>query len=238
MPDDIQVDTRVSAGLHPENVKHIEGVVWDDETAMLLEPTYSAFAEAYRGLASIHEAREAAKRNPTLNEAAQVIATADYADRVFERVAKAMDVTADNLKKGIASIERELSKPIEAQASHQISMEIRMHVSKLPQGERLTFLRNAINNGDIKTASAVLGAPPYLSGLSDEMQAVMTREFHSKHYPALDKRLKAMRGAFELLGDRSGLLFGQIEKAVGMPPAKVKELRERKLNAERAFQSA
>jgi hypothetical protein len=238
MADDIQVDIRVTSGLHPQNVKNIEGVGWDDETAMLLEPTYRAFEEVYRGIASVHDAREAAKRNPTLNEASQVIATQDFADKVFAKVAKAMDVTADNLKKGIDGIEKELTKPIEAQGSQSISAEIRAHFKGLKPEERNVLLRNAINGGDHRTATAVLGGPSYLSGFTDDMHVLHLRSYHEKAYPQLAKRLKVFRGAFELLGDRSGLLFTQIERAVGMPPHKVKALREAKLEAERVLKSA
>ena len=238
MADDIQVDMRVSPSLHPDNVKNIDGVAWDDDTAALLAPTYSAFEEAYRGIAIVHDAREAARRNPTLNEAAQVIATQDVADRVFARVAKAIDANVANLKKDINTIEKELTKPVEALAAHQISMEVRSFVSKMPQGERLTFLRRAINGGDIKTASAVLGAPSYLSGLNDELQAVMLREYHAKHYPQLDKRLKAMKGALTLTMDRGALLHRELERGVGKPSHEVERLRQAKLNAERALKSA
>lgn len=238
MADPIKVDTRVSPSLHPDNVKNIDGVAWDDDTAQVLAPTYSAFEEAYRGIAIVHDAREAAKKNPTLNEAAQIIATQDVADRVFARVAKALDVTADNLKKGITYLEGELTKPIEAQGSHQISAEIRSHFKGLKPEERNVLLRRAINGGDHRTAAAVLSGPGYLSGFTDDMHAVMLRTYHEKHEPQKSKRLKAMKGAFDLLGERSGLLVTQIEKAVGKPPHEVQRLRQAKLEAERALKSA
>jgi len=166
------------------------------------------------------------------------IATQDVADRVFTRVAKLLDGTGGNLKKGIASLESELTKPIEAQASHQISMEVRAHFKSLKLEDRMALLRRAINGGDHRSATAVLGGPSYLSGLPDEIHALMTREYHEKHNPDKAKRLKAMKAAYELIGERSGLLFKELEKAVGMSPHKVKELKERKLHADKMLKSA
>lgn len=238
MADDIQVDIRVTPALHPHNVKKIEGLGWDDETAMLLEPTLRAFEETYRGIASVHDAREASKRNPTLNEAAQLIATQDVADRVFARVAKSLDVTADNLRKGIAGLEQELSRPIEAQGSHHIAPEIRAHFKSLKFEERNELLRRAINGGDHRTATAVLAGPGYLSGFTDEMHALHLRNYHEKSYPHMAKRLKVFKAGYAFLVERSALLHSQMEKAVGRSAQEVERIRQAKLQAERTLQSA
>lgn len=235
-PDMLPVDIRVSASLHPQNVRALDA--YDDETALVLGPTVDAFTAAYQGIASVHDARTAAAKDPTLNEAAIAIATQEVADRVFARVAKAIDSTVANLRKGVAHLEGELTKPIEAQAAFPISQEIRAHVSKLPQGERFGFVQSAINGSDHKTATAVLGAPHYLSGLMPEMQAHLLRAYHEKHNKGAAKRLNAMQSALDLLYTRGGLLHSEIEKAVGMRPDKVKELKERKLNADRMLKSA
>lgn len=236
MADNIQVDTRVTPALHPQNVHALEA--YDEETSACLSPAYDAFETAYSGLITVHQAREAASQDPTLNEAAVAIKTQEVADRVLERVTRAIDGTSATLRRSIDNIEKELTRPIEAQASHQISMEIRMHVSKLSLGERSQFVMRAINGGDHRSATAVLGAPGYLSGLTDEMQAVLTRAYHEKHNKGAAKRVAAMKQAVELLDTRGGLLFKELEKAVGMAPHKVKELRERKLHADRVLKSA
>jgi len=49
MADLIKVDTRVTASLHPDNVKAIDG--YDGETALVLGPTFEAFEAAYNGIA-------------------------------------------------------------------------------------------------------------------------------------------------------------------------------------------
>ena len=236
MADGIKIDARVTAGLHPDNVRKLDG--YDDETALVCAATLDAFDAAYRGVGSVFDARAAASQDPTLNEAAVAIATQDVADRVFTRVAEKFDSATAFLKKNIAILESEMTKPIEAQASYQISQEIRAHVAKLAPGERMQFVQRAINGGDHRSATAVLGAPSYLSGLGDDMHAVLVRMYHEKHNRGAAVRIKAMKGALELCEKRSGLIFSELEKAVGMPAHRVKELKDRKAHADRLLKSA
>lgn len=238
------IDTRVSAGLHPDNVKAIDG--YDEETALVLEPTKCAFDAAYKGISSVFAAREAAATDPTLNDAARVLKTDDLAGTVLTKLTREFDSVRVNLEKGIAHIEKELSAPVTAKAAHSVSSEIRAHVKSLPASERMGFVRAAVESGDEVTASSVLGAPPYLSGIDADMQRTFTRMYHERTSPALAKRLRAMVGAKELVEQRGGLLFTQLEKAVGCVEVRNKEglvvqrftpaqLRERKSHADKAF---
>lgn len=227
------VDIRVTMSLHPDVVREVEG--FDDDTAVLLAPTITAFSEAYIGLGSIHTAREAAKKNPTLNEAAAVINTQDFADKVFARIARAMDSTRASLTKTIASYEKDLSQPVESKAAHPIASEIRAHVKGLTIGERMTVIQKAIREGDIAVATAILGAPAMLSGIDANTQQILTRQYHEHHNPLVARRLRALKGAKALIEDRGGLVHKEMEKAVGMAPHRVKALRDAKTLAEAAF---
>lgn len=228
-----KVDHRVSPSLHADNVKSIDG--YDDDTAPVLAPTMTAFDEAYQGIAKVHDARAAAAHNPTWNEAQVVIQTQELADKVFAKVAKGFDSTRANLVKGIAHLEAQLNSPVESKAVASIAAEIRAHAKGLPLGERHGFIRKAINDGDHVTATAVLGAPAYLSGIDANMQKVLLRMYHEHNSASVAKRLKAMIGAKELIEQRAGLVFKELEKAVGMRPDKVKALRAAKNAAEQAF---
>lgn len=227
------IETRVTPALHPENIKSIDG--WDEETAPVLGPTETAFSAAYEGIKSVHAARDASKRNPTWNEAQQVIHTQDFADKVFARVAKTFDTTRASLVKGIEHLEGELSQPVVSGAGTFEASDIRRHMKELPSGERMSFIHKAIEEGDSVTTSAVLGARHYLSGIDAKTQAVLTRMWHEKANPSLAKRLKVMQGARALIEQRAGLVFKELEKAVGAPPHKVKALRDAKTKSEQAF---
>ncbi len=227
------VDVRITPSLHPNNVKQVDG--YDDDTAPYLAPVETAFSEAYLGIAQVIDARAAAAKNPVLNEAGQLIMTQDFADKIFSRIAKHMDGAKANLDKGIAHIEGELSAPVKSKAGSVEGSEIRAHVAKLPTGERLGFLQRALDELDHDTLTAVLGARPYLSGLTGEMQKQFLRLYHERNSPNLAKRLKAMASARDLILQRSGLVHKALEKAVGCPPHKAAALRAAQTAAEKAF---
>ncbi len=228
-----EVDTRVTPALHPLNVKEVDG--YDETTAPYLGSVETAFSEAYLGIGQVHTAREKARANPTWNEAQQVIATDDLAQKVFSRVARQFDSAKANLDKSIAALDEQLTAPVVAKAGQSVAAEIRAHTKALGTTERVGFLRQAMANGDHMTVSAVLGAPSYLSGLDPSMQQTLTRMYHEQAAPDVAKRVRAMKGARDLIEQRGGLVFKEIEKAVGMAPHKVSALRTAKNAAEQAF---
>jgi hypothetical protein len=99
----------------------------------------------------------------------------------------------------------------------------------------MKLIQQAIDDGDHTVATAVLGAPAILSGIDANMQKTLTRMYHERHNPAMAKRLKVMTAAKVLIEERAGLVFKELEKAVGAPPHKAKALREAKTAAEKAF---
>jgi hypothetical protein len=228
-----EIDPRVSQSLHPVNVRHLD--VYDEETASILGATETAFSEAYIGIGQVHTARDKAATNPTWNEAQQLLQTADFSEKVFARVAKRFDAAAANLNTIIKGIEAELSAPVEARAAYGLATEIRGHVKGLSTEERMAFVQKAIAANDIRTAESILGAPSFLSGLTDEMQAVLTRMFHAKHNPLKEKRLKAAKAGLDLIVERSGLVHAELEKAVGAAPHKIQKIRFARSAAEAAF---
>lgn len=227
------VDARITPSLHPENVKSIDG--YDDQTAPYLAPTMTAFSTAYEGVRAVWSAKEAAAHNPTWNEAMQIIHTDDFAQKHFAKISKSFDVTRSNLEKGIAMLEQQLAAPIESKAALNIAGEIRSYAKNLTTEERHKFLQQAIDEGDEKTVSAICGAPAYLSGLDANFQQLYVRFWNERTAPDLAQRLKAMKGAKQMIEERAGLVFKELEKAVGAPPHKAAALRQAKTNAEKAF---
>lgn len=228
-----EVDTRITPSLHPANAREMED--YGEDTAPYLGQFETALSTAYIGLQDIHNAREAAAKDPTLNPAAQVLKTDDYARKVFGRITQSFDRAGANLDRSITALEQQLTAPIESKASHGISAEIRAFVKGLDTGERLTFLQQAIERGDEQSASSVLGAPSYLSGLNAETQATFVRLYHERTSPREAKQVRAMKAAKAILDDRAPLLFQQLDKAVGAPRGRINALRQAKTESERAF---
>lgn len=231
MPDN--VDHRITPSLHPDNVKQIDG--YDDATAPLLGTTLTAFSTAYEGIRAVHDAREKAKTNPTWNEAQQIIHTDDFAQKHLARISKGFDSVRATLEKQIAHFETELATPLESRASVGISGEIRKYVKDMTTEERHKFIQEAIDAGDSVTVSACLGAPGYLSGLTADFQRTYTRYWNERAAPETARKLKAVQGAKAMIEERAGLVFKELERAVGAAPHKAAALRQAKTNAEKAF---
>jgi len=227
------IDTRITPSLHPINVRELDG--YDSETSGILGMTEGAFANAYEQLGKVYDACEAVRADPTLTEAAALVKAQDYADRVLTGIAQRFDRAADNLKTIVASIETELSAPVESKASNSLSAEIRAYCKSLPEGERMSFVRQAITDGDTRSATAILGAPAYLSGINAGMQSILTRMFHEHHEPLKAKRLKAAKAGLGLIGERAGLVFSQLQQAVGADHKKVARYRAAAAKTAKAF---
>lgn len=228
-----EVDTRVTPSFHPETVQALDG--YDDDTASILSGVENAFSEAYAGVGRVHDAREAGKTNPAWTEAAALIETQNFADKMTTQLAKKFDSATANLTRVIEGLERDLSQPIESRGVGAMSAEIRAYVKALPEGERMGFIKKAIEAGDERTVGAVLGGVAYLSGITPEMQNVLLRQHHEKANPRMAKQLRAAKAGLELLGERAPLLFNEMQKAVGAPQAKVQKLRAAKAKAEQSF---
>lgn len=227
------IDTRVTPSFHPNTVQAIDG--YDADTASILAGTEAAFNEAYIGIGRVHDAREAAKTNPTWNEAQQVIATQDLADKLTTQLAKRFDSATANLTRVVEGLERDLSQPIEGNGVGAMAGEIRSYVHALPEGQRMSFIQKAIESGDTRTVGACLGGPAYLCGITPEMQTALLRMHHEKASPRAAKQLRAAKAGLELLGDRGPLIFKEMEKAVGVKQAKVQQIRAAKAAAEKSF---
>lgn len=209
-----EMDTRISPTLHPG----ISGEIldYDEDTRPLLGQTETAVSEAFKALQSIHNAKEGAKLNPTFNEFEQLVAVDDHAIKVMNRVYNSWSRAVDVLNNNIAAMDKELNAPVESKASRTMATEIRQHFASLEMGPRMNALRKAIESGDEMTATAVLGAPCYLSGLDPDLHAEFLRDWHEAQNPVEAKKVRAMRAAADMLNNRYALLKKEVEKAVGV----------------------
>lgn len=211
-----EIDTRVSLDLDPEVVMAtIED--YDEDTASYLSPAKTAFTEAYNALRAIHDAKAAAEADLTLNPAGALLKTDDYANRrMVGKVYPLWDAASASLSSKVEAWDKEMSKEVVSKASERVSTEIRSHFFALKTGERMMAISKAIKDGDDVVASAVLGAPAMLSGLDEDMKAVLLREYHDKFNPAMAKRLRAAKSGLAQIDGKLELLRRELTKAVGV----------------------
>jgi hypothetical protein len=229
--DETPINTSVTPSLHPHVISAIEGFEHD---AALLE-AHRAFRTAYEAIGSVAAAREGAGKNPEWNEAAQLLAVADYAERKQQAATLAFDRAHTTLANQIALLERTLTTPLTTSAAQPLAPEIRDHVRSLSVSKRNAFLNGAIQVGDTQTLGAVLGAPPYLTGLQPAEVSLFTRRFNELSNPDGARRLASLQRALELVEARGPLIWSGVVKAIGAPWDKVNSLREEKAKATKAL---
>lgn len=219
-----KISTLVSPSLHSSCVRALDG--YDDSTKPYVTQVETLFDEVRQCCEHVHAAREKANRNQAWTDGNKILMTANLADSYVKKLQPRLESVYSNLEKAVAHIEKELSAPIEQQAgAGTVNGEIRSHAKSLNREERTALIAGAIQSGDFKTAGAILGAPPYLSGLSNEEHVHYTRMLHEKSNPDLTKRLSVLKGARDLLADRSKLILKELTKAVGAKPEQVAAIR-------------
>lgn len=207
-------DTRISPTLHPDVSAVIDD--YDEETRPVLGQTETAVSMAFEALKSIHDAKAAAKTNPTLNDFAQLVQVDDFATKRMAPVMQTWDRAIDALNNNVVALEKELNGPVKARADSPIAVEVRAAIKGLDMGERMAAIQKAIRDGDEAVATAVLGAPAMLSGIDPELQDSYRREWHEKQKPLEAKRVRAMKQAADLLNGRVKILKKEWTEAVGV----------------------
>lgn len=208
------VDIRVAPSLHPGTVEALDG--YNQATAPYIASTMDLFADTYKTLQKLHDARELAEKNKAWTPEQTVMRVGDKVFYQQQRIAKKFDSIAATLDKQIKGYATSLTEPMESKAARDpMFVEIRTFAREMSSGDRMKLLDRMIENKDEKTATAILAAPAYLSGLTDDMQRVYLQRFRERITPEIADRLKVLRGAKDLV-DRCGpLMLTQFEKSTG-----------------------
>lgn len=232
----MDVNSDVTPSLHPGVIENLPNYA---EMAGYVACAHDAFKTAYTALVSIHTARKSATKDPTLNDAGRILKVASFAEKKLGAITKAFDNANKRLSDGIQYIEDQLTTPLKQSASSTfMNSEIRAHFKALkPAGDdgRRGRLNDALAANDQQTLTAVLGAPAYLSGLTEAERAYYTRRYHEANNPELAKRLAIMHAARALLEERGGLVFREVEKAIGADWGTVRRYKEQKSASDSAF---
>lgn len=209
-----EIDTRITPALHPDNIASLDG--FNDETAPLVADATEALTAAYGYLGSIHDVRAAAFADPTLTKEAALLKADDHAQAKLAGVTRKFDAAIARFDKTIAAYNTDLESSVKQLASTTVSGEVRSLMLK--SDDRVSLMEKALAEGDDEVLSAVLGAPPMLSGLSKEIHAVFLRKYNEHRKPETTQRLRALQSAKAYLEEKGGLVLKEMEKAVGGLP--------------------
>lgn len=228
-----EVKTYVSPTLHSANITGIEG--YEDAKGYVAHAA-TAFDAAYQSVAAVIEARQKLSLDESRTPRAKVLMAAQLADKYSEKVRKQFESSWGKLDAAIRHTEQELTKPVEEYAGiGNVATEIRAHLKNMPQGERMKFLSEALERGDERTLKSALGAPGYLSGMTEVEHKHFTRLYHNNQAPEVTARLEVMKGALNKLEKAHPVFMQELEKAVGASARDVERLMAASNEAEAAL---
>lgn len=209
-----KIDTRVTPSIDGELIRLMDG--YTEETAKFVGGVASFLDVARQTLSKIHDAKDLWFSNPAVTKEGAIVIVAKEAQSLQMKVLQRYDQTAQGLNANIAHTEAQLAEPIVELASRgPVNAEVRAYARGLSTKAREAFMREALESGDDATVAAVLGAQPFLSGLTPLDKEHFLREYHTRKRPDLVQRLDVMRKAKERLDSTRPILFAAFEKAVG-----------------------
>jgi hypothetical protein len=207
-----------------------EGVIkaqmedFPDDPAM--QSAVSAFSLATVSLTKIAAAKEPLSKDTSKTSEQKLLLMAGHADKALDKMTAALDRAHKNLTNLADGLDEQLSKPLEQSTGNSLSVEIRAYVRGLSKDKRDAFVNDAVVRGDMQVMQSVLGAPSFLSEISDERKAMWIRQYREKADPTAVARLAMYRKTIALLLQRpANLLVGEMEKAMGGRYADVRRLR-------------
>jgi hypothetical protein len=196
-----------------------------DETDPALAQARYAFSLATETLKKISETRDPLSRDSSKTPEQKLLLMATHADKAQERCAKAFDGAFKSLTSLAKDLDASLDKPLEQTTHTALCAEIRTYVRNLPKDRRDAFVNDAVNRGDLAVMQSVLGAPSYLSEVSEERKAIWLRTYREKADPVAVKRLAVYRAAIDRVMQNGPRIFDEFEKAMGGSWKDVKRLR-------------
>lgn len=220
------VNWKITPALDPETYLAVEGV--DESTRGYVDDVVSAMNDTYATLGQLHVAKELADSNPAWTAEQKVLIVGAEAAKQKDRLARRLDGASRSLDGRIAHTEAELLKPVQqGAAAGPLAAEVRAHCKSLDGGQRSKLIREALEADDEATLQAVLGAQPFLSGMTAIDRDHFISIYHSKRQPHLVARLDVMRRVRDLMntsGANGAAFHRSFEKVVGAKPGEVRAI--------------
>lgn len=149
-------------------------------------------------LQSIETALKANQSDPTKTPQAANVDTFKFAQMKLDEIETNFEKAGDP-EQLATKIESTIEEKIKDSATlNPLGREARENIKVMPQSERSRFVSKAINSGDRETAEFVLGAKPFMSGISETSFDTLRSQFNNKFHPNETKATEFLRK----IGDR------------------------------------
>jgi hypothetical protein len=164
----------------------------------------------------------------TLHLAPEIAASFNSASTIaFERGSVRLDQAHQKAMQTRAElvdiVEHHVVDPKASSASGiAMAQEIRAHLKSLPADQRAAWVRQKVEAGNTRVASAVQNAEPELAGLDDKAHAVLVDLMQVKFTPVERKQLDSINALVQAIEDAGTLALNAFERARVPEPAKSK----------------
>lgn len=232
----IDIRTDIPADIHPAVLGEHEDVLNQANTVgfFALKDGLDALTQIYGTLGKLNDAIAAweavSPKQTTLvrGRVAEVsLPSKDLitaAERAFEGTAKIVDQQTANLNRHVNALETRVASALtDPYSKTPIGAEIRQHVKGLKADERMGFVRSLITSGKKSDVAAILDAPSYLSGLSDETHGLIRDMAADAFAPVDHQQLRATRAVAARVERAAGHMltaFGNVIAKKNSPAAK------------------
>lgn len=189
----------------------------DDSTLRPLHRALEECASIAREIVS-HRDNTLKQPDPNLSDAGQQHRIREHSEPALIGANKILTAALAKADASVEKMEAELDRVLPALEEGDHGAEIRQHIKVLPDRERRAFVLRAQETDDTTTIASVLGAPAYLSGLTDaDMALVRERraEAAAKAKPGLAKRLDQLRTARSRVEQARASLHAERLRAFG-----------------------
>lgn len=149
------------------------------------DPIISGMRETHDYLRNGHEAIKTALRtqDPTQTSEAHFMEVRRKAERWLNDGARKAEASRMAAERALGEIDREITSKLGI-SDGKYATEVRSHFAQMDKNDRISAVQSAIGEFDKETMGALLSAPAYLSGLSNDEQAMFRRLYSERHAAA------------------------------------------------------
>lgn len=163
------------------------------------DSTMQNLAKAHEKYRSFYERMRAAveQKDPAMTEEGHFLEMRALAFKTVQKAAATKDQANEAALAEIEATKAVLRSNLGLVEDNRAA-EIRGHLRSLSDEKRNSILAAATSSGDAKTVAAVVSAPSYLSGVSDDRRASLKASFERQHGGDLPARIRDLEKAVSI----------------------------------------
>lgn len=206
-----------SQALHPAQVTSLPGYN-EHDVPTPVKASVEALEALTAATTQVITARLELRGNPAMAPAAALLALDALQTKLNKSASQRVDNALQAVKAAIQSDERALSGPVNNEAKGVFASELRSVLRAMPVADRMAAINKAVADGDVTVASAVLGAPPLLSGVQPASIVDLSHKWHTARNPAAAARLALLRATEAKLLAAGSHFVGSMDAVLGATP--------------------